>query len=389
MAQELLHFTCRILEHRGAAIETKGEEVEALLPPELASQLGVGEHARFHFSPHLSEASDHSQAPSTDGVRAQGLAPLLITYGSPTLEKILSLLADRGRAAAVEFKGLYLKQAAPGPEIERIFQPLNARGRLVSAGGAIVPYGIFNFRYTAVSDEKKEGLISVALNFRSLAEVPGVVPRWQEEEWRGRPMKEGPLAFDHPLEKIYQRACCPAQRHITLALSEFRQSRERRLGRDIQRLEEYYLGIAQEIRIRLQKKGLSGEEAKREEAKAVAAERELRTKTRDLEEKYAVRVHVSLVSLLYLELQVLMALVSYQRRQSFRELAFFWNPLFKEWEPLACEACGENTFAFSLCDERRHVACTGCSRPCPACGRRFCPACHPQGCPACRRNKFS
>lgn len=379
MAEELLHFTCRILEHWGAAVETDGKGVEALIPPELASHLGMGEHVRFRFSPHLSEASDNSGASSTDGQ--------LITYGSPALEKVLSLLADRGRVAAAALKGLYLKQAAPGPEIERTFQPLNARERFVSAGEAMVPYGVFNFRYTAVSDEKKEGLVSVALNFRSLAEVPGVVHRWQGEGWREKSIKEGPFAFDHPWEKIYQRACRLAQGHIILALSEFHQSRERRLERDIQRLEEYYLGMAQEIRTRLQKKGLSGEEAKREEAKAAAAERELRAKTRDLEEKYAVRVHVSLVSLLYLELRVLMTLVSYQRRQSFRELALFWNPLLKEWEPLACEACGENTFAFSLCDERQHAACAACSRPCPACGHRFCPACHPQGCSACRRGE--
>ena len=380
MAEELLHFTCRILEHWGAAVETEGEEVEALLPPELASRLGVGEHVRFRFSPHLSKASDNNAGASpTDGQ--------LITYGSPALEQVLSLLADRGTVAAVELKGLYLKQAAPRTEIERIFQPLNARGRLVSAGEAMVPYGVFNFRYTAISDEKKEGLVSVALNFRSLAEVPGIVPRWQGAEWREKSIKEGSLVFAHLLEKIYQRACRLAQRYITPALSEFTQSRERRLGRDVQRLEEYYLGMAQEIRTRLRKKGLSGEEATREEAKAAAAERELRTKTRDLEEKYAVRVQVSFVSLLHLELRVLMVLISYQRRQSFRELALFWNPLLKEWESLACEACGENTFAFSLCDEKQHVTCASCSRPCPACGRRFCPACRPQGCPACQRGE--
>jgi hypothetical protein len=376
MAEDLLHFTCHLFEHCGAAVEADEEGVEVLLPPELATRLGVGEHVRFRFAP-----QDRNGA---------GVLPAdeqLITYGSPALEKVLSLVADRGTVAAVELKGLYLKQAAPGPEIERLFQPLNARGRFVSASTAIVPYGVFNFRYTAVSDEKKEGLVSVALNFKSLAEVGGIAHRWHEAEWQERAIPEGALAFTHPVEKTYQQACRLTQRHITITLSEFHHSRERRLGRDIQRLEEYYLGIAQEIRTRLRKKGLGGEEAEREEAKATAAERELKLKIRDLEDKYAVRVQVTFVSLLYVELPVLTARVSYQRRQAFRELDFFWNPLLKEWEALACEACGENTFAFSLCDEWQHVACASCSHPCPTCGRRFCPACHRQGCPACRKGR--
>jgi hypothetical protein len=376
MAEDLLHFTCRLFEHCGAAVEAAGEGVEALLPPELAACLGMGEHVRFRFSPQDRNGAGVSPADEQ-----------LVTYGSPALEKVLSLVADSGTVAAVELKGLYLKQAAPGPELERLFQPLNARGRFVSASTAIVPYGVFNFRYTAVSDEKKEGLVSVALNFRSLVEVAGVAYRWHEVEWQERALPEGSLTFPHPVEKIYQQACHLAQRHITIPLREFHHSRERRLGRDIQRLEEYYLGMAQEIRTRRQKKGLSGEEAEREEAKAVAAERELTLKIRDLEDKYAVRVQVAFVSLLYVELPILTARVSYQRRQAFRDLDFFWNPLLKEWEALACEACGENTFAFSLCDERQHIACASCSHPCPACGRRFCPACHRQGCPACRKGK--
>jgi len=372
MAEDFRHFTSRILEHWGAAVETDREALEALLPPELAARLGMAEHVRLRFSP---QDRNGSAAAPTEGQ--------LLTYGSPVLEKVLSLLTDKGTVAAVELQGLYLKQAAPGPEIERLFQPLNARGKFVSAGAAAVPYGIFNFRYTAVSDEKTEGLVSVALNGRSLAEVSGVAHRWHEVEWRERSQEEGPLASAHPVEAVYQRACRLAQGHISRTLSEFHHSRERRLGRDIQRLQEYYLGMAREIRARLQKKGLSGEEAEREEAKAAAAERELQIKVRDLEDKYAVRAQVSFVSFLSLAMPVLTACVSYQRRQAFRELTFFWNSLLKEWEALACEACGENTFAFSLCDEKLHVTCAPCSRPCSLCGRRFCSACHSQGCPAC------
>lgn len=141
-----------------------------------------------------------------------------------------------------------------------------------------------------------------------------------------------------------------------------------------------------EIRARLQKKGLSGTtEAEKEEAKAAAAERELQSKIHDLEEKYAVRVQVSFVNVLYVTLPVLLARMSYQRRQAFRELSFFWNPLLKDWEPLACEGCRENTFAFSLCDDKQHLTCADCSHPCPTCERRFCSACQRQGCRGCRK----
>jgi hypothetical protein len=374
MAEDLRHFTASVLEHWGAAVETKGETVEALLPGDLAARLQMREHVHLRFTPQ--EENGAGSTPSD---------MQLLTYGSPALEQVLGLLADQGTVAAVELHGLYLKQAAPGPEIERLFQPLNARGKLVSAGIALIPYGIFHFRYTAVSDEKTEGLVTFALNLRSLAEVPAVAYRWREVEWQEHEANDGAETATHPPNVVYKRACRLAQRHISHTLSDFHHSRERRLERDVQRLEEYYLGIAGEIRTRLQKKGLSGAEAEKEEAKAVAAERELQSKIHDLEEKYAVRVQVSFVNILYVTLPVLLATMSYQRRQAFRELPCFWNPILKDWEALACEGCGENTFAFSLCDDKQHLTCANCSHPCPTCGRRFCSACQPQGCPGCRK----
>ncbi len=377
MAEDLRHFTASVLEHWGAAVETKGETLEALLPSELAARLQMQEDVRLRFTPQ--GETEAGSAPSASDTQ-------LLTYGSPALEHVLSLLADQGTVAGVELHGLYLKQAAPGPEIERLFQPLNARGKLVSAGTALIPYGIFHFRYTAVSDEKTEGLATLALNLRSLTEVPGVAYRWREVQWQEQATGAGTETATHPPNVVYKQACRLAQRQIGRTLSDFHHSRERRLERDVQRLEEYYLGIAKEIRARLQKKGLSGTaEAEKEEAKAAAAERELRSKIHDLEEKYAVRVQVSFVNVLYVTLPVLHATMSYQRRQAFRELSFFWNPLLKDWEPLVCEGCRENTFAFALCDDKQHLTCADCSRPCPTCERRFCSACQRQGCPGCRK----
>jgi len=191
--------------------------------------------------------------------------------------------------------------------------------------------------------------------------------------------------LSHPVPRIYRRASSIAQRQIRRVLQDFHQSRERRLERDVQRLEEYYLGMATEIRRRVQKKGLGGEEAEREEVKASAAERELGLKVHDLQDKYAVRVQVSCISVLWVLVPVLHATMSYQRRQAFREVPVFWNPVLKEWEAVACEGCGENTFAFSLCDDKQHLSCASCGQPCPTCGRRFCRGCQPRGCPSCRK----
>ena len=373
MAEDVAAFTTQVLEHWGALVEAKGSVIEALLPEEVATRLQVREEVRFRFA--VADGNGTEEA-----TEAQ-----LVTYGSPVLEKILAGLATQGKGAAVALQGLYLKQVAPGPEVEQMFQPLNARGKCVGVETTVVPYGIFNFRYTAVSDEKTEGIVAVAVNSRSLAEVASVAHRWREAEWHERSVLEVLSTIPHPVLLLYRRASGVAQRQISRVLRDFHQSRERRLERDVQRLDEYYLGIAKEIRGRLHKKGLVGEEAEREEVKASAAERELGLKIHDLQDKYAVRVRVAYISVLWVLLPVLQATMSYQRRQAFREFPVFWNPLLKEWEAVACEGCGENTFAVSLCDDKQHLSCAMCSQPCPTCGRRFCRGCQPRGCPTCRK----
>jgi len=373
MAEDLAAFTTQVLEHWGALVEAKGNAIEALLPEAVATRLQVPEEVRFRFA----AANGTGTEEATD---AQ-----LVTYGSPVLEKIVAGLAAHGSVAVVALQGLYLKQVTPGPDIEQMFPPLNARGKCVKVEPTMVPYGIFNFRYTAVSDEKTEGIVAVAVNARSLAEVAPVAHRWREAEWQERSVHEVLSTISHPLPQLYRRAKSVAQRQIRRVLQDFHQSRERRLERDRQRLEAYYLGIAQEIRGRLQKKGLGGTEAEREEGKARAAERELLLKVHELQDKYAVRVQVATISVLWVLLPVLHATMAYQRRQAVREVPVFWNPLLKEWEAVACEGCRENTFAVSLCDDKQHLSCAVCSQPCPTCGRRFCRGCQPRGCPTCRK----
>lgn len=323
----------------------------------MAQRLGLGEHILLSAFPE-----------SPRGIP--------ITYGSPVLEAIVGLAEGLGQASAVSLGHLYLKRADPASEVERTFHPLNSRAKGLEAKETIGAYWIFHFRYTALSDEVKG---------ETLAEVRGLEERWPEGdlEEKGAPGELGDSS--KPLAEVYRRARLLAQARINEHLKEFYQNRERRLHRDTLRLEEYYRDLAREIRSHIEKKGLGGEERAREEAKARAAEIELQVKIRELQEKYAVSVRASLVSLLHVRLPVLQVRALYQRRREVRELALFWNPLLKAWEPLGCEACGEGTFAFSLCDERLHIACALCSRPCPACGHRFCPACHLKGCPSCRR----
>lgn len=372
---ELLDFTRLILERHGALIERGEDALEALLPKELAQRLGLGEHVLLSASPASAEPR-----------RGESPRGIPITYGSPVLEAIVGLAEGLGQASAVSLGRLYLKRADPASEVERTFHPLNSRAKGLEAKETMGAYWIFHFRYAALSDERQEGIVSMTVNGETLAEVRGLEERWPEGdlEEEGAPGERGD---SQPLAEVYRRACLLAQTRINEHLKEFYQSRERRLHRDTLRLEEYYRDLAREIRSRIEKKKLEGKERAGEEAKARAAEIELQVKVRELEEKYAVSVRASLVSVLHVRLPVLRVRALYQRRREVRELALFWNPLLKAWEPLGCEACGEGTFAFSLCDERLHVACALCSRPCPACGHRFCPACHLKGCPSCQRGQ--
>ena len=75
--------------------------------------------------------------------------------------------------------------------------------------------------------------------------------------------------------------------------------------------------------------------------------------------------------------------VQIRRRKAQRVIHLDWNPLARRLESPVCEfSCGAERPRL-VCDDAMHLVTPAGLAPCASCGRPFCRACHPERCPKC------
>jgi hypothetical protein len=295
------------------------------------------------------------------------------------LDRLFALMEGTGNYAQLTLQNLYLKQSARSAADQR-FAVLNGLGRALDAVERSLAYVQFNFKYTAVSDEKKEGLVSIIVNEHTLANASDMAAQLSWAEFAETSHSaELPL---QPFDLIYAAASRAAEAVIHRELAEFHKSLNRRLQRDINRLTEYYDSLVAEIRRKIERRGLAGKERADEESRIYATELELERKITDQREKYAMKINVEPINLLRIFMPVVAVNFEVRFRKSAREINLIWNPLTKDFEALVCQGCAAELFRFYICEEKLHVVCGNCFK-CASCGRNICRACHPQKCPKC------
>ena len=383
MDDPLLHIAAQILTLSDGVVEqSDGDSINVLLPRAIAKKLGIPEEARLRVTPpaDMPDEPAPSQAIPGGSVRhGHGGEAHLLTYSAETLEKLSSLIGDRGNLMERYARRLYLKHEGIGSAVSGYFSPLNGLGKVKSSRMQTVSYLLCNARYTALSDERKEGVVETALNEftgRSVEDVSSMIR--QAETVEASP----PTVERKPADHTYRALLSTAQRSIERELLQFQESLHRKLQRDFRRVEEYYGSLIREIEHRIERRALQGNERATELQRIEAVHIELRKKLADQRERYAVRVQVRWLNVMRLYMDVIVVVYEVQRRERTRDLVLVWNPLKKGFEDLGCDHCGTDLRAFWMCDEVPHVLCEICS-VCPGCGRNVCRSCHPQRCPRC------
>ncbi|HEX3392056.1 MAG TPA: hypothetical protein VHS55_05805, partial [Solirubrobacteraceae bacterium] len=169
---ELHAFVADLLERRGAAVERlQPDQLEVLAPAALQRQLGWPEFAHLNFGTQRS-----------DGTIAIGLE-------GDWLERFGALLADQGRWSERELRPSAPLPLPSDPErvLDRALDLPNAVWRLQGISATWTRCLMLAFRYTAVSDEKREGLISLGFNLATSAVINDILPRLrpalEQSEW--------------------------------------------------------------------------------------------------------------------------------------------------------------------------------------------------------------
>ena len=333
--QELRTFATKLLERRGGLVDWHADdEGTAMVPAELADSLGTdGEIVRL------------STRPGGDG--------LCLSLATDFLDKAARLLELEPRVGTFRVAELYLKRGDLFEAVNREFSWLNAKVRLHDTRAVRVEYHTWWFHALIASEDRWETRFSITVNSQSGAEVelPEVLDLWDFEPH--------PAAIQQP-PPTYQQAARRARLRLRELAAEFFDRMDGRLDRDRKRLRGYYNALLREAHHK-KTRGQTQPDPEQQEARQRAVKLELRRKTAELDERYAMELTLEPIVLTRMELPALAVDLSVQRKRAKRIHTVYWNPLLKQLEPIRCSRCGSGTYGVAFTNEDVDPLCVKCS----------------------------
>ncbi|MDJ0594298.1 MAG: hypothetical protein QNJ72_30705 [Pleurocapsa sp. MO_226.B13] len=338
MDNQILNTINQMVAQQGGVAEwSDAQSLEVLLPQKIASALKVGELVTFTTSADPNGSS------------------YFVTYNSDILERFEGLLDNSGYVASygIKYDG-YLKKSGFEKLVTETLCPQNGLIRVEGAVPAITPYVLFNVNYTAEASEKRLGMVSFWVN--GITGVTGVdlgdALLWTVDRIESPSIEEVP-----PLnyEQLLQIGSQHSEQLIERELIPWRQKNQRQLQRDEKRITEYYQDIIREIKGKIKKRNLEGEEKERELARIEATKLELKRKLFDLHERSRLLVTAQLHSALIVWLQTVHINCQLIRKKQKRDIVVVWNPYQKQVEPLRCEKSNNPVTNFYLTDESAQI----------------------------------
>jgi hypothetical protein len=377
---ELREFVAEILDRQGAAVEEAGPDgLEVLAPEPVRQTLGWPELARLGFGP--------QQDGSTIRIGLEG----------DWLDRFGALLGDHGRWAERQLVSAASAGTLADPEriLEHTLELPNAIWRFQRVTATYTRCLLLAFRYAALSDEKREGLIWLGFNLGTGAAIDEIVSRLRpmlaDTEWQTPEPAARQAAGEAWDATVIESRVRPLLEHrVRQDLETFVRAMRRRLERDTGRIYGYHDDLHAAALKRLTAlAGTATEKAeadrRRETLRVATIEREYRAKLDDLRRNYALRVTVEWVQALDLYLPVQRFDVLIRRRKGERLVRLDWHPLARLAEPPPCDWGLGIERARLVCDDGLHLTEPAGQAPCSACGKAWCRACHPAACPRCGR----
>ena len=364
----LRDFVLELMEREGAAVEKINPlGVEFIAPMALSQALGVPEEGRLGFGWELPQ---HAQR---------------VSFESDWLQRLGTVLGQRGRRLRRVLNYAGAAPSLPERQAERALALHNAVFRLLRVTPAWTRYLLLTFRYAAVSDEKREGVVVLGFNLSNgsplddlLAPMLAEVGRLETETNPDAEPDDAPPFL--PAGQLARLCSAGLSMRIRKRLAPFLLSLERRLERDLARVYEYYGDLRRESLSRMAKQPA---EKDREQLKLVAIGQEYQAKVADLQQQYALRIEADWVQTLELVVPVQRFELVLLRRKGERRFHLDWNPMARRLEPPLCEATFTAESGRMMCDDALHLVSLAAHGPCPHCGKPYCRACHPLNCPKC------
>ena len=371
----LRDFAVDLLELCGAAVVSlESEEVDVLSPAPVQEAMAWPEIARLSFR----------------AERSEGAIP--IGLEGDCLERFERLLGARGTWTERSLVSARMTLRDQERILDRALELPNAVWRLQSVTSATAPCVLLAFRYSALSDEKREGVMWLGFNETTGSALGDVLPRLRASMDDGAPMAPDTsmrAAHESNPERLISRIRVQLEGAIRRELDPFLLAMRRRLERDRARIYAYHNDLRREAYKRLLQgnasdKGRDASTLKRGELRIAAIEREYRAKLDDLKHNYALKVSVTGVQGTILHVPVERFNVLVKRRKKERPIALDWHVPARAMELPPVDFGASTGIVRLACDEAVHLTEPAAQGPCEGCGKPFCRACHPAGCPRCR-----
>ena len=378
-------FVADLLAHEGSIVDmVEPDGLDVMASDALRERYGWSELVRFGFG----------------SAAAPGTIP--IGLENDWLERLGELLGERGRIAERQLAAPGAPSGPSHPErlIEATLELPNAVWRLKGVESDWCRCLLLAFRYTAISDEKRSGLVWLGFNCTTNAVLDDeLVARLRDQhadasDWQ-QPEPVALVAAGQPwtAKQICTRSKPLLDRAIRADLEPFLAAMRRRLDRDRQRVHAYHDDLRRTAQQKLAALGQA--KSKKVDEKTAAAisrerlriatiEREYAAKLEDLKNNFALAVTVSWVQALVLIAPVQRYSLLIKRRKGERAVALDWHPAVRRLEPPPIdwgEADGPVRYA---CDDRLHLTAAEGQGSCRSCGKPYCRGCHPDRCPRCR-----
>lgn len=315
------------------------------------------------------------------------------------LDRFGGLIGERGRIAERQLV-LGEESHSPGdPQrlIDRALQLPNAVWRFAGAKPTWTRCLLLAFRYTAISDEKREGLFWLGINcgtgaaldqelLERLRQCLARDPIWRQPG-PGIRQTAGPALVGSVVTKHIHPLL---EQHIRGDLEPFLRAMRRRLDRDSGRVHEYHddlrrSALAKLATARLAKGDKATADATRETLRVAAIEREYAAKLDDLRHNYALRVTVDWVQGLTVFAPVIRHELLIKRRKGERLVSMDWHPVARCMELPPTDWGSGLGHERVVCDDHLHLTGKAGRVPCSTCSKVWCRACHPDACPRCHR----
>jgi len=313
----LVGFAADFIERYGGVVEQRDGKLLSLLPGDLAGSLELPEEA----------------------VIGGEEAPLL--YGSPIVDRIIGMATGAVPVVYARVVVQHLKQRGFEQALAQDLQLTGVRSTVAGRAETVAKYIILVCHYVALSDERKEGLVQVAVSESSSAHVAGLETLWRNFQIEPYPDGHMPPQFAASPDKALTCALRVAQEISAKELREFFDGMRRRLHRDVSSTREYYAALKHEMQAALSRSNLTDRMREERQLKVAGLPEELNSKIHDLERKYSIRVEVTGRAALRLLSPAVHLMVQLSYRKLKRSLSLIWNPLTQSIDPFVCEQCGK------------------------------------------------